>query len=172
MSAPANTIGFGASAASRNKSRSQRWIGRHHQSAWLSSHAAFLKIRWQAGMSAREHRATHRAGSNNQQYTIMQDYSIERAGIANLDFTGELIGQSGGANPRVKIYRTTALKFIGENRADLKMAQAQHFDKPVDLINWLKYANGGVVTAEVQDAIEDAAKHDDAFKSAWNEHVD
>lgn len=102
----------------------------------------------------------------------MQDYSIERAGIANLDFTGELIGQSGGPSPKVKIYRTKALKFVGELRADLKMAQAQHFDKPVDLINWFKLLNGGGVSPDVQDAIEDATKNDDTFKAAWNERVD
>ena len=102
----------------------------------------------------------------------MEDYSIERAGIANLDFTGELIGQSGGPIPKVKIYRTKALKFIGQLRADLKMAQAQHFDKAVDLINWFKAINGGSVNPEVQDAIEDATKHDEVFKAAWNEHVD
>jgi hypothetical protein len=101
----------------------------------------------------------------------MEDYSIERAGMANLDFTGELIGQSSGPNPRIKIYRTKALKFVGEVRADQKMAQAQHFDNPVLLINWFR-SLFNVITSEAQDAIEDAAKHDDAFKAAWNEHVD
>jgi len=119
-------------------------------------------------VSAREFRATHCAGIKK----IMEDYSIERAGIANLDFTGELIGQSGGPSPKIRIYRTEALKFVGEWRADLKMAQAQHFDKPIDLINWFKILNGGGVNPDVQDAIEDAAKHDEAFKAAWNEHVD
>ena len=28
------------------------------------------------------------------------------------------------------------------------------------------------ITAEIEDAIEDAAKNDEAFKAAWNEHVD
>ena len=102
----------------------------------------------------------------------MEDYSIERAGIANLDFTGELIGQSGGPNPRVKIYRTKDLKYIGELKADQKLAQAQHFDKPVDMISWFKVLNYGGVSPEVQDAIEDATKHDEAFKTIWNEHVD
>ena len=100
----------------------------------------------------------------------MEDYSIERAGIANLDFTGELIGQSGGPIPRIKIYRTKANKFVGEMNANQKMAQAQHFDNPVVLINWFR--NLGGITAEIQDAIEDAAKHDEVFKATWNEHVD
>ena len=102
----------------------------------------------------------------------MENYSIERAGIANLDFIGELIGQSGGPSPKIKIYRTKAQKFVGESRADLKMAQAQHFDKPDDLIVWFKSLNGYTVSPDVQDAIEDAAKNDDAFKAAWNEHVE
>ena len=102
----------------------------------------------------------------------MEDFSIERAGVANLDFTGELIGQSGGPSPKIKIYRTKALKFVGESRADLKMAQAEHFDKPIDLINWFKSLNGYTVSPDVQDAIEDATKNDDAFKAAWNEHVE
>jgi hypothetical protein len=102
----------------------------------------------------------------------MEDYSIERGGISNLDFTGELIGQSGGPNPRVKIYRTKDLKYIGELKADQKLAQAQHFDKPVDVINWFKTLNYGSVSPEVQDTIEDATKHDDGFKVIWNEHVD
>jgi hypothetical protein len=100
----------------------------------------------------------------------MEDYSIERAGIPNLDFIGELIGQSGGPSPRIKIYCTKALKFIGQLRADQKITEAQHFDKPADLINWFK--NTTNITSDVQDAIEDAAKHNDAFKAAWNEHID
>jgi hypothetical protein len=100
----------------------------------------------------------------------MEDFSIERAGISNLDFTGELIGQSAGPTPRIKIYHTKVGKFVGEMNANLKMAQAQHFDNPAGLINWFKNTAG--ITGEIQDAIEDAAKHDDAFKAAWNEHVD
>jgi hypothetical protein len=102
----------------------------------------------------------------------MEDYSIERAGIRNLDFTGELIGQSAGPTPRVKIYRTKAGKFVGEVNANQKMAAAQAFDKPADLIIWFKSQNAGTVSPEVQDAIEDATKHDEAFKAVWNEHVD
>ena len=100
----------------------------------------------------------------------MEDYSIERSGIPNLDFTGELIGQSDGPNPRVKIYRTKSAKFIGVMGANQKFATAQPFDKPVDLINWFKNVYG--ISPEVEDSIEDAAKHDDAFKAAWNVHVD
>jgi hypothetical protein len=100
----------------------------------------------------------------------MEDFSLERAGIANLDFTGDLIGQSTGPTPRIKIYRTKDNKFVGEMNANQKMAQAQHFDNPVALINWFRNLTG--ITADIQDAIEDAAKQDDAFKAAWNEHVD
>lgn len=121
-------------------------------------------------MSAREFRTTHCAGVIIKKY--MEDYSIERGGIANLDFTGELIGQSGGPNPRVKIYRTKDIKYIGELKADQKLAQAQPFDKPADVISWFKNLNYGAVSPEVQDAIEDATKHDEAFKAIWNEHVD
>jgi hypothetical protein len=100
----------------------------------------------------------------------MEDFSIERAGIANLDFTGELIGQSSGPTPRIKIYRTKDKKFIGEMNANQKMAQAQNFENPQALINWFRTLVG--ITADIQDAIEDAAKNDEAFKAAWNEHVD
>ena len=101
----------------------------------------------------------------------MQDYIIERAGIANLDFTGELIGQSAGPIPRVKIYRTKDLKYIGEMGGNQKLVQAQNFDKPADVITWFKSLNYGSVSPEVQDAIEDAAKHDEAFNTIWNVHV-
>jgi hypothetical protein len=100
----------------------------------------------------------------------MEDFSIERAGVANLDFTGELIGQSTGSTPRIKIYRTKAGKYVAEISTNQKMAQAGHFDNPVVLINWFKNTTG--ITGEIQDAIEDATKHDEAFKAAWNEHVD
>jgi len=100
----------------------------------------------------------------------MQDYSIERVGIANLDFTGDLIGQSAGPTPRVKIYRTKGLKFVGEVKVNQKMSAAEHYDKPADVISWFKNVYG--ITPEIEDAIEDAAQHDDAFKAAWNEHVD
>lgn len=103
----------------------------------------------------------------------MQDYSIERTGIPNLDFTGDLIGQNGGPVSTVKIYRTKANKYVGELRANQKFAQAQgDFNTPQDLINWFKTVNyGTAITADVQDAIEDATKHDDAFKAAWNVYV-
>jgi hypothetical protein len=102
----------------------------------------------------------------------MQDYSIERQGISNLDFTGEIIGQSSDPNPAIKIYRTAAQKFIGQWGANLKMSQAQHFDNPTLLINWFRQINGGSLRTDAQDAIEMAASKDDAFKAAWNEHVE
>ena len=103
----------------------------------------------------------------------MEDYSIERAGIPNLDFTGDLIGQSAGPAPTVKIYRTKALKYVGELRANQKFAQAQgDYDKPIDLINWFKTVNYGNLAPEVEDAIEDASKNDAGFKAAWNMYVD
>jgi hypothetical protein len=115
-------------------------------------------------------RHVHRGTKQN--YT-MQDYSIERSGIQNLDFTGELIGQSAGPNPDVKIYRTKAGKFIGQLHADVKFSMAQPFDNPALLINWFKSVNGGFsISSEMEDAIEDAANHDDSFKAAWNVHVD
>jgi len=121
--------------------------------------------------SAREFRATSCAGVTNKVTKRMQDYIIERAGIANLDFTGELIGQSAGPIPRVKIYRTKDLKYIGEMGGNQKLVQAQNFDKPADVITWFKSLNYGSVSPEVQDAIEDAAKHDEAFNTIWNVHV-
>jgi hypothetical protein len=100
----------------------------------------------------------------------MENYSIERIGIPNLDFSGELIGQSGGPSPRVKIYRTQGQKYIGQLDASQKFSNAQHFDKPFDLVAWFKNTWG--ITPEAEDAIEAAAKSDETFKAAWNEHVD
>jgi hypothetical protein len=102
----------------------------------------------------------------------MQDYSIERQGTSNLDFTGEIIGQSSDPNPAIKIYRTAAQKFIGQWGANLKMSQAQHFDNPTLLITWFRQLNEGFLRSDAQDAIEMAASKDDAFKAAWNEHID
>jgi hypothetical protein len=101
----------------------------------------------------------------------MQDYSIERSGVPNLDFTGEIIGQSGAPKPSILIYRTDTKKFVGQLRADQKFSLAQHFDNADGVIAWFKYNYSQTIVPAVQDAIEDAAKHDDAFKAAWNEHV-
>ena len=100
----------------------------------------------------------------------MEDFSIERAGVANLDFTGELIGQSAGPTPHIKIYRTKGGKYIGQTNAHQKMAQAQHFDTAPIMINWFRSTTG--ISAEIEDAIEEAAKHEDGFKAWLNEHVD
>lgn len=101
----------------------------------------------------------------------MQEYTIERVGKPDLIFTGDLIGQSAGAKPRVKIYNTKGGKFISELSVDEQRAKAEHFEKPVDLVNWLK-TNLNSITQEAQAAIEDAAKHDEAFKSFWTERVE
>ena len=101
----------------------------------------------------------------------MNEYSLERAGVANLDFTGEIIGQSGAPKPSILIYRTDTKKFVGQLRADQKFSLAQHFDNPTGVIEWFKHNYNGAIVPTVQDAIEDAATHDDAFKAAWNEHV-
>jgi hypothetical protein len=102
----------------------------------------------------------------------MQDYSIERAGIPNLDFTGDLIGQSAGPAPVVKIYRTKALKYVGELRANQKLAEAQGgFNTPQDLVNWFKGFNYGAINPDVQEAIEAATKNDEPFKTAWNVQI-
>jgi len=100
----------------------------------------------------------------------MQNITIERQGIRNLDFTGEIIGQSGGAAPRIKIYRTAGREYVGQYNASVKFSEAQAFATPELVINYFRNTVG--LTAEVEDAIEDAAGHDEAFKAAWNEHVD
>lgn len=101
----------------------------------------------------------------------MQDFSIVRVGKSDLVFNGELIGQSGGAKPRVKIYRTKAAKYIGEISVDAQRSDADHFDKPTDLVGWLsKHLNS--ITIEAQTAIEAAAKQDETFKAFWTEKVE
>jgi hypothetical protein len=101
----------------------------------------------------------------------MQDYSIERVGMSDLVFTGDLIGQGNGDKPRVKIYRTKTGKFIGELREDAQRSDANHFDKPADLVNWLRGRLAGI-PLDVQVAIESAAKLDDSFKNYWTERVE
>jgi hypothetical protein len=101
-----------------------------------------------------------------------QEYNIERVGIKNLDFTGTLIGSSSGPVPQLKIFRTKAGKFIGVLRADAERSNANSFDKPEDLITWLKGVIGSPISQAAQEAVEEAAKNDDIFKTAWNEHVD
>jgi hypothetical protein len=101
----------------------------------------------------------------------MQDYSIERLGIPNLDFTGELIGQSYGQIPKIKIYKTNGGKFVGQQEANQQLSRAEHFDSAPLLIDWFK-ATDGCITPEVESAIEDAANHDNSFRTAWNVRVD
>ena len=101
----------------------------------------------------------------------MQDYNIERVGKPDLVFSGDLIGQSGSDRPRVKIYRTKAAKFVAVLSVDAQRAEADHFDKPADVVNWLR-AHLNSITPEAQAAIEDAAKKDDSFKAFWTERVD
>ena len=101
-----------------------------------------------------------------------QEYSIERVGIKNLDFTGTLIGSGSGPVPALKIYRTKGGTFIGALRADAERSNAKPFDKPEDLITWLKGEIGSPISEAAQGAVEEAAKNDIVFKAAWNEHVD
>ncbi len=100
----------------------------------------------------------------------MENYSIERLGIPNLDFDGELIGQSTGATPRIKIYRTRGQKYVGQIDANQKFSNAQAFDKPDAVVAWFR--NNCGITPEVEGAIEGAAGNDEGFKAAWNVHVD
>jgi hypothetical protein len=123
-------------------------------------------------VSAREFRATPCASSALRKHMPEQEYSIERVGIPNLDFTGEMIGSSGGPSPQLKTYRTKGGNFIGELRGDSKRSKANSFDKPGDLIVWLKAEVGNPITLLVQNAVEEAAKNDNAFKAAWNVRVD
>lgn len=99
----------------------------------------------------------------------MERYTIERTGIPNLDFDGEIIGTSGGASPRVKIYRTKGLQYVAQIDANLKFSKAQHFDKPDGVISYFRNVAG--LTQDCEDAIEDATTHDDGFRAAWSEHV-
>ncbi len=101
----------------------------------------------------------------------MQDFSIERSGVPNLDFTGELIGQNYSSNPTIKIYKTKAGKFVGQQDANLKLSRAEYFETAPLLINWFKIPHG-VISPDAELAIEDAANRDDSFKTAWNVHVD
>jgi hypothetical protein len=104
----------------------------------------------------------------------MQDFSIERNGIPNLDFTGDLIGQGSqtqGYPPTAKIYRTKEGHYIGQLNASLKLSTADGpFNTPNEVIEWFKRLSG-YLTPDVQAAIENATQIDDGFKKAWNDYV-
>ena len=57
-------------------------------------------------------------------------------------------------------------------KLDAKRSKVTPFDKPSDLILWLRNEVGSPITPAAQDAVEEAAKSDDAFRAALNEHVD
>jgi len=99
----------------------------------------------------------------------MEHYTIERTGIPNLDFDGEIIGTSGGPSPSVKIYRTKGLEYVAQLDANLKFSKAQHFDKPDGVVLYFRSMVG--LTQDCENAIEDATSHDDGFKAIWNERV-
>jgi len=101
----------------------------------------------------------------------MQDFTIERVGLPNLDFTGELIGQSPDVNPRIKIYRTKVGHYVGEIPKDSKRSEAGYFEKPDLVVNWFRTLVGSI-NFDVQAAIEAATTKDEEFKKAWNQHVE
>ena len=106
----------------------------------------------------------------------MQDYTVERVGKPDLAFTGELIGQSDASTfspiPNIRIYRTKAGKFVAALAKDPKRSVADHFEKPAEVLNWLKVSAGGSINPDAQAAIEQACSKDADFKSFWTEHVD
>jgi hypothetical protein len=101
----------------------------------------------------------------------MQEFTIERPGKPDLDFTGDLIGQSAGGAPRLKIYRTKAGEFIAALRVDTERAEANPFGKAADLVAWVRNYLGSI-TEDAQVAIEQAAKNDAAFKTYWTERIE
>jgi hypothetical protein len=101
----------------------------------------------------------------------MDDFTIERLGKSDLTFTGELIGQSNGPNPLLKIYRTKAAKFVGELRKEPHRSEANHFDKPGDLVAWVQSRLNGI-PEDAQAAIEKARAADKEFGTFWTEHVE
>ena len=124
------------------------------------------RFRWQAGACPPIH-ATRVAESE----CFIQDYTIERVGRPDLVFNGELIGRSAGDKPHIKIYRTKAGKFIGEMAVGAERASAEHFDKPLDLVAWLRRGSSSL-TEEAQAAVEDAVKNDASFKSFSTERFE
>ena len=57
----------------------------------------------------------------------MQNFAIERVGQADLVFNGDLIGQSPGQIPLLRIYRTEAGKFIARVSRDPERSIASAF---------------------------------------------
>jgi hypothetical protein len=102
----------------------------------------------------------------------MEQFTIERVGLPNLDFAGELIGANVQTNPGIRIYRTKAGQYVGAIRVDARRSNVGHFATPDLLIRWFKDNAGGQVTPDVQVAIEAATTKDDGFKKAWNEHIE
>jgi len=101
----------------------------------------------------------------------MPEFTIERVGIPNLDFSGEMIGQSADASGKIKIYRTKAGHYVAEIKVDSKRSNAAHFDQPQLVVNWFMSVQGSI-TPDAQAAIEAAATRDEGFKKIWNEQVD
>ena len=100
----------------------------------------------------------------------MQDYSIEQVEKPDLVFTGDVIGQSAGQTPALRIFRTKGGKFIAALLSDRTRSQTGTFDKPGDLVAWLERITS--ITAELQLAIENAAKNDEMFKAFWTQRVE
>jgi hypothetical protein len=101
----------------------------------------------------------------------MQDFTIERVGQSDLVFNGDMIGQSGGPRPMLKIYRTKGGKFIAQVSRDAERSVAEPFDQPSLLVSWLRSLLCGI-SEEAQVAIEGAAKNDDAFRKFWTDRVE
>lgn len=112
----------------------------------------------------------------------MDKHVIKRDGLPPIAFTGDLIGSTTrGRNDsrwtEVKIYRTQAGRFVAQiSRLTCWQGENDHraaasFATAAKLIEWLKEGSE-TLGAKSQEAVEDAAKTEPAFATAWVEEVE
>ena len=112
----------------------------------------------------------------------LESFRIIRDGDTPLRFRGRLIGSArevadvNNVVYEVELYRTASGKFVVRayfDSAYLKHAKhnAERFDTVAEAITWLRDPNTGKLGVAAQDALTDAAKHDEDVLTAYGEDV-
>ena len=119
------------------------------------------------------------------------NYKIRRDGERALAFSGRIIGQADNKDHNstrwttVTIYRTASGRVVAkvEDRTQWQgesdHVRADSFAKANEAIRYLRFANDwyecdgydGILPEAAQEAIEDAAKNDEEFASAFTETI-
>jgi len=112
----------------------------------------------------------------------LESSRIIRDGDTPLRFRGRLIGSArevaevNDVVHEVQLYRTAAGKFVVRGYFDalyLKHAEhkAERFDTAAEAIKWLRDPETGKLGEAAQDALSDAARHDEDVMAAYGEEV-